>query len=291
MFQLPDFIGLQYNRPMTYVAAIQMVSTDTVSKNLELAERLIEEAVSKKAKLITLPENFPLMGKRDEDRLAITESYNDGPLQLFLSEQSKRYKIWLLGGTIPLKSNNPEKVFATNLLFNPDGDCIARYDKIHLFDVILDGRDEESYRESKTFESGNDVVVVKTEIGNIGLSVCYDLRFPEMYRKMHQKNVQIITAPSAFTATTGKAHWETLLRTRAIENLCYLIASNQGGVHANGRKTWGHSMIVDPWGEILAEVTEKTGVAIAKIDINKQINLRKRFPTLTHRKLDYKIDE
>ena len=291
MFQLPDFIGLQYNRPMTYVAAIQMVSTDTVSKNLELAERLIEEAVSKKAKLITLPENFPLMGKRDEDRLAITESYNDGPLQLFLNEQSKRYKIWLLGGTIPLKSNNPEKVFATNLLFNPDGDCIARYDKIHLFDVMLDGRDEESYRESKTFESGNDVVVVKTEIGNIGLSVCYDLRFPEMYRKMHQKNVQIITAPSAFTATTGKAHWETLLRTRAIENLCYLIASNQGGVHANGRKTWGHSMIVDPWGEILAEVTEKTGVAIAKIDINKQINLRKRFPTLTHRKLDYKIDE
>ena len=291
MFQLPDFIGLQYNRPMTYVAAIQMVSTDAVSKNLELAERLIEEAVSKKAKLITLPENFPLMGKRDEDRLAITESYNDGPLQLFLSEQSKRYKIWLLGGTIPLKSNNPEKVFATNLLFNPDGDCIARYDKIHLFDVILDGRDEESYRESKTFESGNDVVVVKTEIGNIGLSVCYDLRFPEMYRKMHQKNVQIITVPSAFTATTGKAHWETLLRTRAIENLCYLIASNQGGVHANGRKTWGHSMIVDPWGEILAEVIEETGVAIAKIDINKQTSLRKRFPTLTHRKLDYKIDE
>jgi|TARA_B100000959_G_C14903147_1_gene591803 nitrilase len=276
---------------MTYVAAIQMVSTDAISKNLELAERLIEEAVSKKAKLITLPENFPLIGKRDEDRLAITESHNDGPLQLFLSEQSKRYKVWLLGGTIPLKSNNPEKVFATSLLFNPSGDCIARYDKIHLFDVMLDGRDEESYRESKTFESGNDVVVVKTEIGNIGLSVCYDLRFPEMYRKMHQKNVQIITAPSAFTATTGKAHWETLLRTRAIENLCYLIASNQGGIHVNGRETWGHSMIVDPWGEILAEVKEEIGVAIAKIEINKQTNLRKRFPTLTHRKLDYKIDE
>jgi len=291
VFQLPHFLGLQYNHPMTYVAAIQMVSTDAISKNLELAERLIEEAVSKKAKLITLPENFPLIGKRDEDRLAITESHNDGPLQLFLSEQSKRYKVWLLGGTIPLKSNNPEKVFATSLLFNPSGDCIARYDKIHLFDVMLDGRDEESYRESKTFESGNDVVVVKTEIGNIGLSVCYDLRFPEMYRKMHQKNVQIITAPSAFTATTGKAHWETLLRTRAIENLCYLIASNQGGIHVNGRETWGHSMIVDPWGEILAEVKEEIGVAIAKIEINKQTNLRKRFPTLTHRKLDYKIDE
>ena len=271
---------------MTYVAAIQMVSTDTLSKNLELTEKLIEEAAAKKAKLITLPENFPLMGKQDKDRLAITEPFNDGPLQLFLSEQSKRYKIWLLGGTVPLVSDNPEKVFATSLLFNPDGECIARYDKIHLFDVVLDKDDGESYRESKTFKPGNDIVVAQTEIGNIGLSVCYDLRFPEMYRKMHNENVQIITAPSAFTATTGKAHWETLLKTRAIENLCYLIASNQGGIHANGRETWGHSMIVDPWGEILAEVKEETGIAIAKIDIEKQTNLRKRFPVLTHRKLN-----
>ena len=286
MFKLPDFLRLQYNHFMTYVAAIQMVSTDTVGKNLELTGKLIEEAAAKKAKLITLPENFPLMGKHDEDRLAITETFNDGPLQLFLSEQSKRYKVWLLGGTIPLVSDNPEKVFATSLLFNPNGECIARYDKIHLFDVVLDKDDGESYRESKTFKPGNDIVVAQTEIGNIGLSVCYDLRFPEMYRKMHNKNVQIITAPSAFTATTGKAHWKTLLKTRAIENLCYLIASNQGGVHANGRETWGHSMIVDPWGEILAEVKEETGIAIAKIDIEKQTNLRKRFPVLTHRKLD-----
>lgn len=271
---------------MTNVAAIQMVSTDNVSENLQQAEKLIEEAVTKRAKLITLPENFPLMGKHDEDRLQITESFDDGPLQLFLSEQSKKYKIWLLGGTIPLKSNTPEKVFATNLLFNPNGECIARYDKIHLFDVVLDDRSGESYRESKTFESGNDIVVAQTEIGNIGLSVCYDLRFPEMYRKMHNKNVQIITAPSAFTATTGKAHWETLLKARAIENLCYLVASNQGGVHANGRETWGHSMIVDPWGEILAEVKERTGVAVAQINIEKQNNLRERFPALTHRQLD-----
>ena len=271
---------------MTNVAAIQMVSTDNVSENLQQAEKLIEEAVTKRAKLITLPENFPLMCKHDEDRLQITESFDDGPLQLFLSEQSKKYKIWLLGGTIPLKSNTPEKVFATNLLFNPHGECIARYDKIHLFDVVLDDRSGESYRESKTFESGNDIVVAQTEIGNIGLSVCYDLRFPEMYRKMHNKNVQIITAPSAFTATTGKAHWETLLKARAIENLCYLVASNQGGVHANGRETWGHSMIVDPWGEILAEVKERTGVAVAQINIEKQNNLRERFPALTHRQLD-----
>ena len=271
---------------MTHVAAIQMVSTDAVSENIKLTEELIKEAVSKKAKLITLPENFPLMGKHDEDRLKITESFNDGPLQLFLSEQSKEYKIWLLGGTIPLKSHTPEKVFATNLLFNPDGECIARYDKIHLFDVMLDGREGESYRESKTFESGNDIVVAETEIGNIGLSVCYDLRFPEMYRKMHSKNVQIITAPSAFTATTGKAHWETLLKARAIENLCYLVASNQGGIHASGRETWGHSMIVDPWGEILAEVKEEIGIAVAEIDIEKQTKLRERFPALTHKQLD-----
>ena len=155
-----------------------------------------------------------------------------------------------------------------------------------MFDVVLDDRSGESYRESKTFESGNDIVVAQTEIGNIGLSVCYDLRFPEMYRKMHNKNVQIITAPSAFTATTGKAHWETLLKARAIENLCYLVASNQGGVHANGRETWGHSMIVDPWGEILAEVKERAGVAVAQINIEKQNNLRERFPALTHRQLD-----
>ena len=275
---------------MTYVAAIQMVSTDAVSTNLEITERLIREAVNKKAKLVTLPENFPLMGKCDEDRLAIVESFNNGPLQLFLSEQSKKYKIWLLGGTIPLASSDPKKVFAASLLFDPNGKCISRYDKIHLFDVLLEGSDEESYRESKTFQAGDNVIVAQTEVGNIGLSVCYDLRFPEMYRRMHQDNVQIITAPSAFTATTGKAHWEILLRTRAIENLCYLIASNQSGTHSNGRETWGHSMIINPWGEILAEVKEEIGVAIAKIDIEKQNSLRERFPTLIHRKLDYNLN-
>ena len=172
--------------------AVSIFESQNIKQKQNHHEKLIEEAAAKKAKLITLPENFPLMGKQDKDRLTITEPFNDGPLQLFLSEQSKRYKIWLLGGTVPLVSDNPEKVFATSLLFNPNGECIARYDKIHLFDVVLDKDDGESYRESKTFKAGNDIVVAQTEIGNIGLSVCYDLRFPEMYRKMHNENVQII---------------------------------------------------------------------------------------------------
>ena len=270
---------------MINVAAIQMVSTDAVAENLELAGKLIAEAVAKKAKLVTLPENFPLMGKEDAERLAIKETFGDGPLQSFLSEQARQHQIYLLGGTIPLQSDKPNKVFPASLLYDPNGECIAHYDKIHLFDVLVDESNGESYRESDVFEAGNKIVVAPTEIGNIGLSVCYDLRFPEMYRKMHEDNVQIITAPSAFTATTGEAHWESLLRTRAVENLCYVIASNQGGIHVNGRETWGHSMIVDPWGVILATVDKGPGVAIAAIDLDKQAKLRKMFPAITHMKI------
>ena len=266
-----------------------MVSTDAVDENLGLAGKLIAEAVSKQAKLVTLPENFPLMGKEDAERLAIKESFGNGSLQSFLSEQAKHHQIYLLGGTIPLQSDNPDKVFPASLLYDPNGECIAHYDKIHLFDVLVDesmnASRGESYRESDAFEAGNEIVVAQTEIGNIGLSVCYDLRFPETYRKMHEDNVQIITAPSAFTATTGEAHWESLLKTRAVENLCYVIASNQGGTHVNGRETWGHSMIVDPWGVILASIDKGPGVAIAAIDLDKQAKLRKMFPALEHRKI------
>jgi len=262
-----------------------MVSTDAVDENLELAQKLIAEAVSKKAKLVTLPENFPLMCKEDTDRLAIKEPFGHGRLQAFLSEQSRQHQVWLLGGTIPLESGNPDKVFAASLLYNPKGECIAHYNKIHLFDVLVDEANGESYMESDTFEPGNELVVAQTDIGNIGLSVCYDLRFPEMYRKMHKDNVQIITASSAFTATTGKAHWESLLRTRAVENLCYLIASNQGGSHINERETWGHSMIIDPWGTILASVDKGPGVTVAAIDLENQAQLRKNFPVLEHRKI------
>jgi nitrilase len=234
---------------------------------------------------VTLPENFPLMGKEDADRQAIKEILGRGPIQQFLSEQAEQQQIWLLGGTIPLESNNPDKVYPASLLFNPKGECVAHYNKIHLFDVLVDESSDESYRESDNFEPGNEVVVANTDIGNIGLSVCYDLRFPELYRKMHDDNVQIITAPSAFTATTGEAHWESLLRTRAVENLCYVIASNQGGTHVNERETWGHSMIVDPWGTILVSVEKGAGVAVADINLEKQAKLRKMFPALEHRKI------
>jgi deaminated glutathione amidase len=271
---------------MINVAAVQMVSTDAVSENLELAGKLIAEAVSKQVKLVTLPENFPLMGKEDSERLAIQEEIGVGPIQSFLSEQAKQHHIYLLGGTIPLKSGNPNKVFPASLLYNPEGECIAHYDKIHLFDVLVDEANDESYCESDNFEPGHQVIVAKTDIGNIGLSVCYDLRFPELYRKMHQDAVQIITAPSAFTAKTGKAHWETLLKARAIENLSYVIASNQGGIHVNERETWGHSMIVDPWGAVLASVDKGNGVAVATIDLQKQEKLRKMFPAISHIKLD-----
>jgi len=270
---------------MTIVAAVQMVSTDTVTENLSSAEKLIDEAVSKHAKLVTLPENFPLMGKEDSERLSIQETLDSGPIQSFLSEQAKKHQIYLLGGTIPLQSPKPDKVFPASLLYDPQGNCIAHYDKIHLFDVLVDESNDESYCESDHFEAGNNIVVASTELGNIGLSVCYDLRFPELYRKMHEYNVQIITAPSAFTATTGEAHWETLLKARAVENLSYVIASNQGGRHVNERETWGHSMIVDPWGTVLASVDKGAGVAIAEIDLDKQAKLRKMFPALSHMKL------
>lgn len=274
---------------MINVAAIQMISTDALDQNLALAEKLIAEAARKEAKFVTLPENFPLMGKEDNERLAIVEAYGKGPIQSFLSQQAKLHQLFLLGGTIPLASKNPDKVMAASLLYQPDGQCVAHYNKIHLFDVLVEesisNAGEEAYKESETFEAGSEIVVAQTDIGNIGLSVCYDLRFPELYRKMHDQDVQIIVAPSAFTATTGEAHWESLLKTRAIENLCYVIASNQGGTHVNGRETWGHSMIVDPWGTILASVDKGPGVAVASIDLNKQAKLRNMFPALSHRKL------
>ena len=263
-----------------------MVSGEEVRDNLETAAGLIRQAAGDQAKLLALPENFPLMGRSEHARLAIRETFGTGPLQDFLSTQARQYGIWLLGGTIPLQANRVDRVRAASLLYNPDGECIARYDKMHLFDVFIDKEHRESYNESDAIEGGESIVVASTPIGNIGLSVCYDVRFPELYRDMHSQAVQVITVPSAFTATTGKAHWEPLLRARAIENLCYVIASNQGGRHSNGRETWGHSMIIDPWGKILAQVEQGPGFACADIDLEQQRTLRNDFPTLKHRKPD-----
>ena len=282
---LSDILRLTYTGLMTRIAVLQMVSGDNVSKNLETAGRLIRQAATEQAELMLLPENFPLMGHDEHDKVDIQEPYGSGPIQTFLSKQAHEHGIWLIGGTIPLQARQPDRIRAACLLYNPDGECVARYDKMHLFDVSVNGESDETYNESGTIEAGEQITVAKTPIANIGMSVCYDLRFPELYRDMHKHNVNLITVPSAFTATTGKVHWEPLLRARAVENLSYVIASNQGGIHVNGRKTWGHSMIINPWGDILAWVGEGEGVACADIDLDQLMQLRERFPALKHRKL------
>ena len=263
-----------------------MISTTDVDQNLASASELITQAVNQGANFLLLPENFPLMGHEEQDKVAILEPFGQGPIQDFLSKQSQRHGIWLMGGTIPLQASVANKVRATCLLYDPEGQCSSRYDKIHLFDVTVDEDSEESYQESNTLEAGNEIVVAETPFGNIGMSVCYDLRFPELYRAMLEYDVDIITVPSAFTATTGEAHWESLLRARAIENLSYVIASNQGGKHINDRETWGHSMIIDPWGKILDCIEKGPGFAIADIDLDKQKTLRRNFPCLEHRQLN-----
>ena len=263
-----------------------MTSTVDVDQNLESASELITQAVNQGAYFLLLPENFPLMGHEEHDKVAILEPFGQGPIQDFLSEQSQKHGVWLMGGTIPLQASVVDKIRAACLFYDPEGNCAFRYDKMHLFDVTVDEDAGESYQESNTLEAGNEIVVAETPFGNIGMSVCYDLRFPELYRAMLKNDVNIITVPSAFTATTGVAHWKSLLRARAIENLCYVIASNQGGRHINDRETCGHSMIIDPWGEILDCVEKGPGFAIADIDLGKQKTLRRNFPCLEHRQLN-----
>ena len=263
---------------ITKVAGIQMASSPQVSSNLTEAERLISIAVEQGAKIVVLPEYFCIMGVKDIDKVAVREKMGDGPIQRFLSKMAREYEIWLIGGTIPIASNFPNKVRNSCLVYNDKGQQVARYDKIHLFGLDLG---TEHYHEENTIESGDQIVVVDTPYGKIGLSVCYDLRFPELYRAMGQ--VDIIVVPSAFTETTGKAHWESLIRARAIENLCYVIAPAQGGYHLSGRETHGNSMIVDPWGVILDRLPRGSGVVIANINRDYQTSLRNSLPALKHR--------
>jgi len=269
---------------MNKIAAIQMASGSNVSANLIEVEREIRKASEAGAGLIVLPENFSMMGHVDADQIEVAEEEGDSPVQHFLSEQAKKYNVWLIAGTIPIKSSNEKKVYAACLIYNNQGQFIKRYNKIHLFDVYLESHGE-TYIESETFEAGEEVVVVETPFGKVGLAICYDLRFPELFRKLVQMGSEIIVVPSAFTAVTGKAHWEVLLRARAIENLCYIVAPNQGGYHVNGRETYGHSMIVDPWGGILDILPQGAGYVIADIDIGNVKKLRKNFPVLGHRKI------
>ena len=260
------------------IAAIQMASGPYVAANLSEAERLIEVAANQGAKLVALPEYFALMGFKETDKVAAREEEGKGPIQQFLKSMAKKHKIWLIGGSVPLVSNFPNKVRNSCLVYDDQGEQVARYDKIHLFGLNLGN---EQYHEEKTIESGDVIKVVDTPFGKIGLSICYDLRFPELYRAM--KDVNIIVVPSAFTDTTGKAHWETLVRARAIENLSYVMAPAQGGYHLSGRETHGNSMIVDPWGVVLDRLPRGSGVVIAAMNPKYQSSLRASLPALKHR--------
>lgn len=263
------------------VAAVQMASGPNVAANLDETERLIEMAVAAGAKLVALPEFFAIMGMKETDKVAVREVEGKGPIQKFLATQAKKHHIWLVGGSVPMACDNPKKVRNSCLVYDDKGKLVARYDKIHLFGLDLGN---ERYKEQTTIEAGDRIVVVDTPFGRIGLSVCYDLRFPELYRAMG--DVDIILVPTAFTATTGKAHFETLIRARAIENLAYVIAPAQGGYHISGRETHGDSMIVDPWGNILDRLPRGSGVVVAGINRAYQESLRKSLPALKHRTLD-----
>jgi deaminated glutathione amidase len=262
------------------VAAVQMVSAPEVALNLEAAARLIAAAAAAGARLVALPEYFCILGRHETDKVKVREADGDGPIQEFLAKAARSNRVWLAGGTIPLISSNEEKVRNACLVFDSEGRRVARYDKIHLFGLDLA---DQRFDEARTIEAGDQPVVLDTPFGRIGLSICYDVRFPELYRAAGPVDAWLV--PSAFTAVTGEAHWEPLLRARAIENQCYVIAPAQGGLHPNGRRTHGHSMIVDPWGAVLASRTEGEGIVLAELDAARIAEVRQSLPALQHRKL------
>ena len=264
------------------IASIQMVSGTSLSDNLSQARDLMGQAAQLGAELVVLPEYFCLMGVHDTDKLAIAEAPGHGPIQAMLREVAMQHKLWVVGGTLPMATADPTKVANTTLVFAPDGRCVARYDKIHLF-RFDNGR--ERYDESAVLVRGNEPVVFELlrregKQVRVGLSVCYDLRFPELYRRLQ---ADLLLVPAAFTHTTGQAHWEVLLRARAIENQAFVLASAQGGEHSNGRRTWGHSMVIDPWGQILAEQAHGPGVVLSDLDMTTLHQARERLPALQHR--------
>jgi predicted amidohydrolase len=263
---------------MTTVAAVQMVSTPDVGQNIASARRLLGEAAASGAELVTLPEYWPIMGMTDADKVAHAEQPGAGPIQDFMAQMAREHGIWLVGGTLPLASSDAGKVLNTTLVYDPSGRQVARYDKIHLFGF---NKGAESYDEARTIVPGDAVGSFEAPFGRVGLSVCYDLRFPELYRAMG--DCALIVVPAAFTHTTGSAHWEVLLRARAIENQCYVLASAQGGVHANGRRTYGHSMLVDPWGGVKAVLAEGEGVVSGELEPAFLAGVRESLPALRHR--------
>lgn len=269
---------------MNDFAAIQMASGPNVNANLIEAARLITEAVGGGARLVVLPENFAFMGHSEQDKLAIAEDEGKGPIQAFLAEQAARHKIWLVGGTVPVRAKTLGKVRSACMVFNSSGERVSRYDKIHMFDVHIASTGE-NYNESETIEAGDHAVVIDSPFGRLGIAICYDLRFPELFRNMVDAGVEVIALPSAFTAITGKAHWQILVRARAIENLSYVIAADQGGYHINGRETYGHSMVVDPWGQVLDVLASGSGVVRGSYDPVYLAKVRSNFPALQHRRM------
>ena len=269
---------------MEKLAAVQMATGPNLDANLLEAGRLLEQAAEAGAKLVVLPENFAMMGLKDEDVLAYREAEGEGPIQAFVREQCRRHRLWIVAGTIPLHSADENRMAAACMLFDDHGEQRARYDKIHLFDVTLTASGE-SYNESATILPGDHPVVADSPFGRVGLTVCYDLRFPELFRALLDDGAEIITLPAAFTALTGQAHWQSLLRARAIENLVYVVAGAQGGYHLNGRQTHGHSMIVDPWGTIKGQHAHGAGIVVADFDRQQLLELRKNFPCINNRRL------
>ena len=263
------------------IAAVQMISGPEVGPNLATARRLVAMAAAEGARLVALPEYFPLIGAGDADRLAAREREGAGPIQDFLAEAARREGIWLVGGSIPLFAEDPARLRNTCLVFDDRGERVARYDKMHLFGFA---KGEERYDEAATIEAGSRPVALDTPFGRLGLAICYDLRFPELFRRLG--TVDLLVIPAAFTDTTGRAHWEMLLRARAVENQCYVLASAQGGRHPNGRMTHGNSMVIDPWGEVLARLDKGEGVAAADLDAHRIAEVRQSLPALRHRRPD-----
>jgi len=268
---------------MGKIAAIQMASGPNVQANLLEADRLIAQAVAQGASVVVLPENFALMGMRDDDQLLAKEQPGSGPIQEFLANTAARRDLWLVGGTVPLAAQDSQRVRETCLVYDSSGACVGSYAKMHLFDVHIEDAGE-SYNESAVIEAGSAPLVLESPLGRVGVAVGYDLRFPELFRAMVAQGMEIAVVPSTFTRITGQAHWEPLLRARAIENLCFMVAAAQGGYHLNGRETWGHSMIVDPWGAQIGGLQSGTGVTVADVDRGRLLRTRQNFPVIEHRR-------
>jgi deaminated glutathione amidase len=275
---------------MRTVAAIQMTSSHVLEDNLSVAGTLLREAKDRGAEMACLPENFSFIGLKDADKLQVAEADGAGPVQDFLSKTARKLGLWILGGSTPLAGDSDRRVVNASLLYDAGGKRVARYDKIHLFDVTVPGRNER-YLESKHVTPGENVVVADTPVGRLGMSVCYDMRFPELYRALVSRGAEWLAMPAAFTVPTGLAHWETLLRARAIENLCYVVAPAQAGTHTSGRETYGDTLIVDYWGRVLTRLAQGSGVITAEFDPALQAETRARFPALENRRLELLSDE